>query len=71
MGFPEVGVCLRGGGSVLQVLIFVSGYFMHFFCHAVRFGLVELLIDFYHWWVFTYYFEIVWDLTLANFHRAW
>ena len=58
-----VGVCLRGG-AVLQVLIFVPGCFMHF-CHAARFGLVELLIDFCHWWVFTYYFEI------ANFHRAW
>ena len=27
---------------------FVPGCFMHF-CHAARFGLVELLIDFCHW----------------------
>ena len=46
MGIHGVGVCFRGGGP--PGVDFVLGCFMHF-CHAARFGLVELLIDFCHW----------------------
>ena len=46
MEIHGVGVCLRGGGP--PGVDYVPGCFMHF-CHAARFGLVELLIDFCHW----------------------